>query len=94
MHKIEGSNPFDFNLYPNPAEDHIKVTYELTEPASVGYFITASEGQLLQQGEITPTKLGKNTKTFLIDQSIPSQLLYITLVFDNTFFVTKKLSKN
>ncbi|PLW94470.1 MAG: hypothetical protein C0591_12770 [Marinilabiliales bacterium] len=94
IHKIEGSNPFDFNLYPNPAEDHIKVTYELTEPASVGYFITTSDGQLLQQGEITETQMGENTKTFLIDQNIPSQLLYITLVFDNAFFVSKKLSKN
>lgn len=94
MHKIEGSNPFNFNLYPNPAEDHIRVTYKLKEPVSVGYFITASDGQLLLQGEITQTKVGENTKAFLLDQSIPSQLLYITLVFDNTFFVTKKLSKN
>lgn len=94
MHKIEGSNPFNFKLYPNPAEDQINVTYELEKPTSVGYFITASDGQLLLQGEITQTQIGKNTQTFLIDQSIPSQLLYITLVFDNTFFVTKKLSKN
>ncbi|MEE4260858.1 MAG: hypothetical protein V2I62_13925 [Bacteroidales bacterium] len=94
VYKIEGTNPFDFNLYPNPADNHINVNYHLEKPSAVEYFITASDGQLLQQGKITQTKMGENTKTFFIDQSIPSQLLYITLVLDHTFFVTKKLSKN
>lgn len=94
VHEIEGANPFDFDIYPNPADDQINISYQLNEAATVEYFMTASDGQLLEQGQITDQQIGEKKMKLFIDPKVPSQLLYITLVFNNTFFVTKKLSKN
>lgn len=91
---IDGKNPYDFKIYPNPADSHIYVNFQLSGTVKIYYFITSSAGQIIQQGEFGKLQTGNNTAKLNIDPSTKTQTLFVTLVFDDKYYVTKRLQKH
>ena len=91
--EVEGGNPYHFRIFPNPGSGQINLVFELTEPVTVDYFITTSTGQLIKEGRFSVLLQGNNSKTVELPKTLQTQTLLITLVFDNTFFVSEKLIK-
>lgn len=88
-HSINGNNPYDFVLYPIPFKDQFKIQFNLKNNTSVSYFVCNSLGQIIKSSENTDFKNGEH----FIDVSLPenAQPLFITVVFDNKFYVHKKI---
>ena len=57
---------------------------------SIDYFVTSSDGKIITDGEITDAKEGENLMNFELD-SIDNQTVIITFIFDNKFYVSKKV---
>ncbi len=93
IQEINGNNPYDIQIFPNPAKNQFNLTYDLEQLTDVNYFITASNGQLLEQGQIDDQKIGKNKLSITLLDSIPPQALFITFVFEHKYFVTKTIIK-
>lgn len=90
---IDGINPYDISVYPNPADNSIIVKFDLGNKTKVHFYMTNSLGQLVKQDQNVNNSAGVNTITINLDD-VQSQVLMITFVFDDKFFVTKKVIKN
>jgi hypothetical protein len=88
--EIDGTNPYEVVILPNPFEQEIQVGFELAHPIDVDYFVTNIKGQLIKQGNFGTTQAGKNIYTINFI-GIESQALQITFVFDNKYFITKRM---
>jgi len=94
IHAIDGSNPYSFDVYPNPTDSQVNLVFNVAnKPAPVSYFVTNTMGQILQQGTIATTVVGKNNQTITLNPQLSPQLLLVTMVFEGKYTVTQKVTK-
>lgn len=90
---VDGSNPFDFILYPNPViDDTVELSIQIPYEGSLEYFITSLEGKIISDGIVTNLKIGENKMKFNLE-SPNTSVVIITFVFDNKFYKSKKILK-
>jgi hypothetical protein len=89
--QINGANPYEVEVFPNPASDRVSIRYQLKNTKPTEYFITTTEGRMLTKGIFYDQIQGSNLHTI----SLPPErgLMLLTLVFENKFFVTKQIIK-
>ncbi len=92
-YQIDGTNPYSVSVYPNPFEETFKVQFTIDKSATVNYLITNSLGQIVLQSEPSIFESGNNTIEIKIKNDNNTAPLYLVLVFDHKFYVTKKLIK-
>jgi hypothetical protein len=92
-YKIEGKNPYHIHVYPNPVSNAFTIEYNLNKMVICRYYLTNSAGQIISEGMINPAQTGNNKETIRIKKDLPPQTLFLTVVFDNLYFVTKKIVK-
>jgi hypothetical protein len=90
---LKARNPFEIKVYPNPNTGNFSVSYILWKPGSVEYFITDAKGQIIKQGSIDNQDIGAYEMTIETGPDVPSQMLTVTLVFENRYFATEKIFK-
>ncbi|MCO6174079.1 hypothetical protein NHF50_03385 [Flavobacterium sp. NRK F10] len=91
---IDGSNPFTFKVHPNPTNgDVVKLTFNAPYAASLEYLVMSIDGKIISDGIITDFQPGNNSMSFDLE-SPNDQVVILTLIFDNKFFVTHKVIKN
>ncbi|MFC2107211.1 hypothetical protein ACFLRY_02625 [Bacteroidota bacterium] len=89
---IDTNIPFSkFNLFPNPADTQINLTYNLSREVDVNYHITSPCGKMLKQGDLENQKAGNNHQIITIDENINFRIVFLTLVFDHKYFVVRKV---
>ncbi len=94
LQTIDGSNPYSFEVYPNPSDSQVNMIFNVAnKPAPISYFVTSAMGQILQQGTIGTAVMGNNTQSITLNPQIAPQLLLITLVFEGKYTVTQKVTK-
>ena len=94
VHKINGENPFSFMVYPNPATSRkVKIEFDLPYSTTIDYFISSLDGRIIDDGEIEGVKQGYNVMNFVIDAN-SNQMVIITFIFDNKFYVSRKVFIN
>ncbi len=91
--KINGNNPYTFEVFPNPVDKEINLIYNLDKNVEVHYLISNTLGQLISKGKFESAQIGENNQQLELVENIGTQLLFVTLVFDNKYFVTKKITK-
>ena len=92
VHEINGENPFSFTVYPNPTTNgKVKIEFDLPYTTTIDYFISSIDGKIIDDGEIDSAKQGHNTMNFEIDNA-SNQTVIITFIFDNKFYVSRKVS--
>lgn len=88
---IEGKNEFTFTVSPNPtSNDSLSIQFNLPYVATLDYFVTNVNGQLLDDGEIDGLKQGNNSMTFNLVNS-ENKIQFITFILDNKFYCTQKV---
>lgn len=91
VQEINGKNPFSFTIAPNPAKNGVvRIEFDLPYTTSIDYFISSLDGKILDDGEINDTKVGLNSMNFEID-STSENIVIVTFIFDNKFYVSKKV---
>ena len=90
---IDGSNPFEFTVYPNPVKgDTIQVEFNAPYEAKLDYIISSINGKIISEGSIVDYKIGKNSMKF--DLESPSEkVVILTFIFDQKYFNSKKILK-
>ncbi|MEX1191922.1 MAG: T9SS type A sorting domain-containing protein [Brumimicrobium sp.] len=85
----ENQFDIDFNLYPNPASDHIIVeTADLSNLDDANYNMYNSEGKIVTKG-------GVSTTTTLVDISeLPKSTYYLKIIVDDQIVKSFKIIKN
>lgn len=91
---IDGSNPFDVLVFPNPFEDKITVRFHLDKTTKTDYYLTNIHGQIIKQGEFTNQAKERNELIINIPNHPSIQFLILTIVFEDKFYVSKKILKN
>lgn len=91
--QINGENPFNFTVSPNPTEnDTVRVEFELPYKAKLNYIISGLDGKIIEEGEIEDVIVGKNAMNFSL-ASTKSAFVIITFVFDDKFYLSQKVIK-
>jgi hypothetical protein len=91
VQEINGENPFAMTVSPNPTTTgSVRIKYNLPFKTTIDYFVTSIDGKLISDGEIVDSKLGDNEMNFKID-TVFDQMVIITFVFDNKFYVSQKV---
>ena len=91
--QIEGKNPFSFSVSPNPTtNDTVRIQFDMPYLAKVNYILTTIEGKIVEEGEIEDVKQGFNTMSFDLN-SIQSEFVIITFIFDDKFYRSQKVIK-
>jgi len=88
--KIDGHNPYSFDIFPNPSKQNINISYTLKSAVKVNYYVATIEGKIIKQGWFENNKLGRNNQTIELNENIGVQTVFITIAFDYKFFDTKK----
>ena len=90
---IDGSNPFTFLVYPNPAiNDTINVQFNLPYLAELEYIMSSVDGKILAEGIIDGLKTGNNEMNFNLEEA-NTNVVILTFVFDHKFYLSKKIIK-
>jgi hypothetical protein len=84
---------FDCTVFPNPAFSKVALRVTKTGFTNAVYYISSADGELIKHGMFTAPQL-RNDEYELDLNGITSQTLFITVVFDDIFYVHKKLVKH
>lgn len=88
---IEGKNPFSMTVSPNPTDSStVRINFKMAYATNIDYFVSTMEGKIVLDGEIEDTTQGENSMNFELD-GISNQTVIITFIFDNKFYVSKKV---
>jgi hypothetical protein len=91
---IDGSNPFDFMVSPNPTDStEVQLSFKLPYESSIEYLVTSMDGKLLENGEISNITTGDNILLFDLDVK-QSQTVIMTLIFDGKYYASQKIILN
>ena len=91
MQEIDGDNPYDIEVFPNPAESLINVRYHLDQYTDLSYFLVDNSGRIIVNGQIEDQYKGSNTLEIQLGIDLPPQILQFTMIFENKYFVTKPI---
>lgn len=90
---IDGSNPFSFSVYPNPAvNDTVNVKFFVPYDADLEYIMSSIEGKILAEGIIEGSEIGNNEMVFNLEEA-KTNIVILTFVFDHKFYSSKKIIK-
>jgi hypothetical protein len=91
---VNGKNPFSMSVSPNPTKNGvIRLNFTMAYETSVDYFVTSMDGKILSEGEITDAEVGENSMNFELNK-VSNQVISITFIFDNKFYVSQKVVVN
>lgn len=92
-YEINGKNPYDITVFPNPFKDELTVAFHVNDPVKASWFITNSLGQIISESETKSFPMGNNTIDVTLKTNENFEQLFLTLIFDDKYYVTKKLMK-
>ncbi len=92
---INGVNPFDLNVYPNPVTSEIVLYLNMDRTSDIYYFITGIDGRILQEGTLDAMQKSMNhSQKIELSEGIKPQVLILTVVVDNKYYLIEKIIKN
>lgn len=92
--EIDGKTPFELSIYPNPVKNKLTIQLEGNNIERADYFITSTDGKIVQKGRFTKMNNGKNQETIQLDKGLASQTYLLTVVVNNKFYLTTRLVKD
>ncbi|VXB52440.1 conserved hypothetical protein [Flavobacterium sp. 9AF] len=88
---IDGTNPFSFSVFPNPAiNDRVKINFTIPYVSDLEYIISSIDGKILSEGTIEDIKTGFNEMNFSLDE-VNQETVVLTFIFDRKYFESKKI---
>ncbi|MFZ1592397.1 MAG: hypothetical protein WAT27_09960 [Chitinophagales bacterium] len=88
---IHVQHPYTMELFPNPASTSFTIKFNVNNIVNARYFISNTSGALLQSNPIEITQAGEVKYLVTLDKSYLLQNLIVTLVIDNTYYLSKSL---
>jgi hypothetical protein len=92
--EIDGSNPYQIEVFPNPIQDVFTVKFNTTKTTEVSYFVSNVLGKIIHKMDKNSLEKGTHEIKINLPETSAKGLYFLTLVFDDKFYVTQKLIKN
>lgn len=89
--EIDGKNPHDITIFPNPFTKDLNVSFNLEHSSSISYIITNEVGKIIHKVNKQTFPAGDHSFTFAVDNKDVSGPILFTMIFDDVHYVTKKL---
>jgi hypothetical protein len=84
--EIDGKNPFECKVYPNPSKGEIFLEFDLPYQGEVFYFLSDTQGKILDERDIEKVKISRNKHKISLQKEMRTDLLLLTVVFDDKFY--------
>jgi hypothetical protein len=94
IQQIEGNNPYTFSVYPNPAIDVFNIEINNSNWSEAYYMLSTPAGKILETGTLIREDPAMKKFSISVDGIGASQTIFITVVLDNTYFLTAKAVVN
>lgn len=91
IYPVDGGNPYDVLVYPNPGNGDIFIRYQIDALTDTRFFITNSLGQIVSEGSFENQVLGNNERSVSISPDLSGQVLLLTVIFGDKYYVTKRV---
>jgi hypothetical protein len=91
--QIEGKNPYQIKVIPNPASDTFVVETFIRKDLSVWYFLNDLQGKQVDQGKIKSGDIGLFHLEIGFPANLPDGAYSLTIVFEDRYFTTEKVIK-
>lgn len=90
---ISGNHDYAVELYPNPVSNVLNLNIANNDFTDAEYYLSATDGKVVQAGEFSKRDMRNGTYRLKLQHDIAPQVLSLTVVFDNVYFVTKRVVK-
>jgi hypothetical protein len=90
-HEIDGKNPYNITVHPNPFKNDFNIKFHSDKAVHVSYFITNNSGHILLQSEVNLCTSGENAIEINLNHKKNASQLFLTIIFDNKYYVSRKL---
>ena len=87
---IDGRNPFQISVSPNPFSTEFKVTFNLDKTTKINWLLTDASGKIIRNGLSSTKAAGKQSFDVQLEKS-SEKFVVLTVIFDDKFYVTRKL---
>ncbi|WP_448529380.1 hypothetical protein [Raineya sp.] len=91
---VNGKNPYDIEILPNPFRNTFKIKFYTDKPVRMSYILSNSLGQVVFESEEKRYNMGENQVNVRVSKQVAQGLLYITAIFDDKHYVTRKIIHN
>jgi hypothetical protein len=91
-HEINGKNPYDILVYPNPHKNIFTIEFNTHDAVDVRYYLTNNSGQIVFASETKAFATGENTIEVNLQGENNDRFLHLTVIFNEQYYVSKKLS--
>lgn len=91
--EINGINPHNVHIYPNPVKNKLTLQVNGENIQKAHYFITSTDGKMIQHGVLTKIQDGKSEESIPLERALPSAAYVLTVVVNNTYYLTAKFMK-
>ena len=88
---IDKPHLYQLSVFPNPTKGAFTLAIKGPPFGQAHYFISTSDGRWIDRGQIRPEELYEGQIQFAIDPSVGADSLFITLVVDNTYYLSEKV---
>lgn len=92
--EVEGKNPFELNIYPNPATNSITLAIENDNINKAAYFITSMEGKIVQRGNLQPLENKELKQTINLNGELAPSKYVLTVVVNDKYYLVAPFVKN
>jgi hypothetical protein len=92
--EIDGHNPYEVTVFPNPFKNDLFLTFNLESEVSVSYIITNNLGVILTQTDTEIFAAGENTIPLKFRKKHTTEQMFLTVIFEDKYFVSKKLLRD
>jgi hypothetical protein len=86
--KMQGNNPYDITVYPNPFERNFAVKFKVSKNTKVSYFVSNIQGQILKSEELGYLSSGEHNVEMKLNK-VHNQALFVNFIFDDKYYVSK-----
>ena len=91
---INGLNPYNFNTRYDSNHNVISIFLDLNKPLDIDFVVSTIEGNKIGSGTLNGATIGTNTFQIQLNENLSTQLVFVTLIFEEKFYVTKSIIIN
>lgn len=92
--EINGYNPYSFTSVFDSNQNTITVKFDLEKSLNIKFIVSTIDGKSIGTGNFSDANIGFNQYQINLIEHLSNQIIFVTLIFEENFYVTKSLIVN
>lgn len=90
--ELDVNTSFSFEVYPNPSDGEFDLVFSLKQKGEVRCYISDMNGKIIEDFYLKKASAGKNKNHIQLNKEITNQTLTLTLVLNEKYYHSKKIT--